>query len=340
MADTFLNGGPGTMAADVDTSIPEVWAKMVLRDMKRGGFWGRFSGPEFSGSAIVQKTDLLNNPGDHIHIQITGALSGAGVADEEVLQGNEEGLSTTEMLVAPKYYRHGVLSKRRAQKKSILDLRSEARLRLAEWGEQKIDSLRFSNFVLSQASKLVTGDTDNYVAKFRVVGDASANTGTIDDVASGDTLTVAELQKAKLTLYNQVAKPLRIDGDDVFALVCHPNALYQLKRETEYRDWVREAQVRGADNPFFRGATAMIDGIVIYQHSGVPAVANAGSVNVASNLMFGAEAFIEGLDEAPSWDEETRDYGAEFGVAYGFAIQSRRALPKNSLIVYSAAETV
>lgn len=334
MADTFLNNGPGTMAADVDTSIPEVWAKLVLRDMKRAGFWGRFIGAEASGMPIIQKSDLLNNPGDTIHIQITGALTGAGKTDEQVLTGAEEGLSTTEMVTIPTYYRHGVLSKRRAQKKSILDLRGEARLRLAEWGEQKLDALRFSQFTVTQAGKLHTQDSDNYTANTKGVNSHGPTT-----LVAADTITVAELMKAKLALYTQNAKPLRMDGDDVYVLVAHPNALYDLKRDAEYRDWVREAHVRGADNPFFRGATAMVDGILIFQHSGVPTFNSTSGTPVksASNLLFGAEAFVEGLDENPSWDEETRDYGAEFGVAYGFAIEPRRALPKNSLVYYSAA---
>lgn len=334
MADTFYDAGAGTMAADVDTSIPEVWAKLVLRDMKRRGFWGRFIGAEASGAAIIQKSDLLNNPGDTVHIQITGALTGAGVTDEAVLAGNEEGLATTEMVTIPTYYRHGVLSKRRAQKKSMLDLRSEARLRLAEWGEQKLDGLRFSQFVLTQGAKLHPQDSDNYAANTDGV-----NGHDLTTLVAADTLTVAELQRASLALYNQNAKPLRMDGDDIFVAVVHPNTLYDLKREAEYRDWVREAHVRGADNPFFRGATAMIDGVLIFTHSSVPTVNSTSGTPVksAKNLIFGSEAFIEGLDENPSWDEETKDYGAEFGVAYGFAIEPRRALAKNSLIFYSAA---
>jgi hypothetical protein len=169
---TFQFGNTGTVSASVDTSIPEVWAKLVLRDMKRSGFWGRFAGAEASGMPIIQKSDLLNNPGDTIHIQITGALTGAGVTDETVLAGAEEGLASTEMVTIPTYYRHGVLSKRRAQKKSILDLRGEARLRLAEWGEQKLDALRFSQFVLTQGTKLHTQDTANYTANTKGVNSA------------------------------------------------------------------------------------------------------------------------------------------------------------------------
>jgi N4-gp56 family major capsid protein len=360
---TYGTGNPGSgtgpnglpagagQTAGVNTSIPELWAKQTLRDMKRAGFWGRFVGSEASGAAIIQKDDLLNNPGDTVHIEITGALTGAGVTDETLLIGAEEGLSTTEMVVIPTYYRHGVVTKRRAAKKSIVDLRSEASMRLLEWGQQKLDSLRFSQFTISQNSVLSghTLDTNPYYAWTRVTG----TTGTTalaqrtQTVASGlidvtKPLTVQEIQAATLSMYNNNAIPITIDGEQVWVLVAHPNTLYTLKRDSEYRDWVQQAAIRGADNPFFKGATAMVDGCVIFTHSSVPTstTGSPGSAQYAKNLMFGAEAFIEGLDENPTWNEEVTDYGAQFGVAYGFAIESRRALEKQSLQLYAPAVAV
>jgi hypothetical protein len=121
-------------------------------------------------------------------------------------------------------------------------------------------------------------------------------------------------------------------------MVVHPNTLYNLKRSDEYRDWVREAAEKGKSNPFFRGSVAMVDGMLLFQHSNVPTANDGASSNAVSrNIAFGAEAFIEGVDEAPSWDEDDFDYGNEFGIAYGFGFQPRRALEKNSLIVYAAA---
>ena len=147
-----------TTPTHVDTSINEVWAKKVLRDHLRDGFWGRFTGPEGSGAPIIQKTELLNAPGDTIHIQVTSPLSGAGVSgDTTALEGSEENLTTSEMTVIPVFYRHGVRWYRRANKKSILDLRSEAQMRLAEWGGEKMDDLRFANFA-------ATGSTLNGAA--------------------------------------------------------------------------------------------------------------------------------------------------------------------------------
>lgn len=323
-----------TTPLNIDSSVPELWAKLTLRDQLREGFWAKFVGGEGSRSPIIRRSELLNKPGDTIHIQVTSPLAGAGVAgDETALEGSEENLTTSSMKVVPLLYRHGVRMYRRAVKKSILDLRGEAKMRLAEWGEEKMDDVRFSQFSL--LSGTINGDT--------ITPYVRSDTGTVPgDIAAGDHLTVVRLQKAKLLMYENRALPLRTaDGNDFFVMVAHPNSLYNLKREQEYRDWVKDAEVRGKDNPFFKGATAMIDGIVLFQHNNVvTATDGVASIAVSRNLIFGGEAFIEGLDEGVSWAEDTFDYGNEIGFAYSFAFQPRPALAKNSAIILADAVTV
>lgn len=324
-----------TTPTHVDSSIAELWANLTLRDHLRAGFWARFTGPEGSRSPIIRREDLVNSPGDTIHIQTTDPLTGAGqTGDVQTLEGNEENLTTSSFKVIPIYRRHGVRINSRANKKSLLDLRTEARMRLAEWGQEKMDDVRFANFILSGT---LNGET--YTPNELFVG--SDGTPLVSEVTATDLLTVEAIQYAKLTMYNNRAMPLwSEDGNDYYVLVAHPNALYGLKRSAEYRDWVREAEVRGKDNPFFRGATAMIDGVLLFQHNNVP-TANDGAVGitVARNILFGAEAFVEGIDQNPTWAEDEFDYGHEFGFAYGFGFQPRRALAKNSLIVYTAGGT-
>src|SRR5690348_18276304 len=85
-----------TNPSDVDTSIPEIWARETLRKHLRDGFWGRFAGGPGSGRPLIQQSELLNKPGDLIHVQVTNPLSGAGVSgDTAALEGNEEKLSTS-----------------------------------------------------------------------------------------------------------------------------------------------------------------------------------------------------------------------------------------------------
>ena len=324
-----------TNPTHVDSSIPEVWAKDTLRKVRVEGFWGRFVGSEGSGAPIIQKTELLNNPGDLIHIQVTDVLSGAGISgDTAVLEGSEENLATAEIKASPLQYRHGVRMFRRADKKSILDLRSEARQRLEEWSRNKIDALRFSQFAAASLASPLGSET--YTPNVFVVG---GGTG-VNDVAAADDLTVAAIQQIKLNLKLNLAKPLDVDGIPHYVLVTHPYTTYQLKQESRYESWVREAHIRGEANPFFRGALAVVDGVIIYEHPSVPIVANATPLNVSKGIAFGAEFAVEALDENISFSEKLFDYDNEYGLAVRWAFQPRRALELSSLQVYATAETV
>lgn len=324
-----------TTPTNVDTSIPEIWAQLVLRDHLYAGFFAEMIGPEGSGKPIIQKTELLNKPGDTIHIATSSPLAGAGVSgDTTALQGSEEALTLADLTVIPTLFRHAVRINRRANKKSIVDLRSEARMRLGEWGGQKMDTVRMANFVQTANLNGVAYTPNTYAVGGPVV------TPTVNDINAGDKLSVQAIQEIRLRLFNNRAKPLVVDGLPVFGLLVHPNTLYDLKRESEYVSWVRDAQVRGDSNPFFRGATAMIDGVVIFEHPNVTTVVNAGTVTVSKNVAFGAEAFVEGVDEDVNWAEDEFDYGLEFGIAYSFAFQPRRGLEKNSIQVWAAATAV
>lgn len=320
-----------TTPTHVDTSIPEVWASEVLRSHKADGFWGKFV-----GSAIVQKSELKGNPGDLIHIQVTNPLAGAGVSgDTAALEGNEENLVTSEMKVSPLLYRHAVRMYRRAAKKSMVDLRGEARGRLAEWGMTKMDAVRFANFTATALPAPLGGET-------YTPNDYGPNThNTKNSIVLGDTLSVKSIQEIKLKLITALAKPLMTsDGQPMYALVTHPNATFQLKQEARYESWVRDAQVRGDSNPFFKGALAVIDGVVIFEHPSVDRSANGTAIQVATSVAFGAEAFVEGLDEDVRSVTKEFDYGNEVGISYEFAFQPRRALELSSLRVFLSAPTV
>ena len=322
-----------TTPTHVDTSIPEIWAKDSLRKVKVDGFWGRFVGGP--GAPIVQKSELLNNPGDQIHIQVTDSLSGAGQSgDTSAVEGNEENLATTEIKAAPLLYRHGVRLYNRANKKSILDLRDEARFRLEEWMRDKIDAVRFEKFAATSLPAPLGSET--YTPNIYVVGGGA----DVDAVAASDDLTVQALQEIKLNLLIQKAKPLMVDGFPHYVYVTHPYTTFQLKQESRYESWVREARERGPNNPFFRGALAVIDGMIIYEHVSVPLVTNAGSIQVSKGLAFGSEFAVEALDENVSFAEDTFDYDFEYGLAVNCAFQPRRALELSSTQVYATAEAV
>ena len=324
-----------TTVANVDTSIQEVWAPRVLRSHVRNGFWGKFTGAPGSGMPIVQQSELLNRPGDTLHIQVSNPLSGSGIAGDggTKVDGNEENLVTSEILVVPTLLRHGVRAYRRASKKSIIDLREEAYLRLAEWGMDKCDNARFANF-LSAAT--MNGQT--YTPNFKYAGAATSNATLTGAMIT----TVSDIRKMRALLLNAKCKPFKAQGRDWFFGVIHPFAALDLKNDTAYNTAVQNAAPRSDLNPIFDGHLAAIDGIVLYESFNVP-YANGGvggAVPIQKGLFFGQEAFVEGLDENVSWVEDTFDYGNEWGVAYSFAHQPRRALELSSLQFQSAITIV
>ena len=322
-----------TTPTHVATSIPEVWSAKTMRVMLRKGFWSRFTGSPMSGACLIQHTELVGGPGDLIHIQVTNPLAGAGVdGDTATLEGNEENLATSEIQVATTLHRHAVLNYRRSQKKSIVDLRNEGHMRLAEWGAAKIDALRFAAYVSTTNSDVPDGNYDS--PNTYVVGTGT----TIDDVAATDKLTVDAVRTLRYKLEDQEAQPFDVNGLPVYFLVATPEMAFDLKNDADYDAAVKDAGPRDlGGNPIFTGALAMIDGVVILPHFRTLTATNATSVRVAKALAFGREAFVEGLDEAPFWEEDTFDYGNKLGTAYGFASGHRRGLERNSIQVYAAS---
>lgn len=333
-----------TVPADVAASTPEVWAKSVLRTHKDGAFWRNMVGSEGSGKPIIQKSELLNKPGDLIHISITAPLSGAGRrGDTQDLEGNEESLSTSAIKASPFLVRHAVRWNRRANKKNIVELRAEAKMRLTEWGMVAMDTQRFRHFISDGTGGVdVDGALASTANPLPVAGEAyTPNSYVLGDLADEDLISnstglldVREIQVIKVLLDEQLAKPLyTVEGEPVYVLVVSPNAAFNLKRDSEYQTYVQNARERAKTNPLFTGALAMVDGMVIFDHSRTPRFTNthADTVDCFRGVAFGAEAFVEALDENVHSEDDTFDYGRDIGISYEFAFQPRRALEDNSI---------
>jgi len=324
-----------TEPSAVTSSIPEKYAKRVLRDIEKDTFWAHLVTPEGGGGAFIRRDELLEKPGETVHIQVTRPLSGAGLTgDVATLEGSEESLSTEEITVAPVYVRHGVRVNRRAQKKSLVDLREESVRRLGEWGRVKVDTSRFSDVQFDAAG--VTGEEANGGTPY--IRWAGANTAD-DGLVTGDVMTLAELSKTKYIIRDRKAKPWHVGGQSFYLAVIDPWQEYDLKvTDATWAQAQREAQVRGSENPLFTGAAGIWDGVVILSADRVPNTSNLGGVRVSNAMMFGQEAFVEAWGEKPDWAEDTFDYGLEWGVAYGHDYKARRGFEYASTQLRSAAD--
>jgi N4-gp56 family major capsid protein len=113
-------------------------------------------------------------------------------------------------------------------------------------------------------------------------------------------------------------------GEEMYGLVLHPYAALALKKDTQFQQAQRDARERGRDNPLFKGSVAVWDNVVMYVSSRVRTAADgAGSISVARNILFGAQACARAYVSYPDWTEQYFSYGQHQGLAYWAALGKR-----------------
>jgi len=300
-----------TNTASVANQIPEIWADDLYSQAEDLTFWHRFEGEEGSSMPVIRKDELEKEPGDTIRVDIILALTGAGVDAEDVLEGNEEDLKFRQSSFTVEALGHGVRWTKKAKILMTHSMRQSALRQLSKWLAGRLDNDIFTEF---------TGGGQAAVPEKNLVGvGTSPGTAVVpDDIAVGEVLTLDDITKFKAYAQEEIKiEPLRtVDSEEeLFGMVLDPYAAMHLKLADDYQQAQREAQVRGATNPLFRGALAMWDGVVLFTNSRVPTEANATAVRVAKNVFFGAQALLRGYAYYPDWVEKDFDYDREQGVA-------------------------
>jgi N4-gp56 family major capsid protein len=83
---------------------------------------------------------------------------------------------------------------------------------------------------------------------------------------------------------------------------------------------MREAEIRGKENPLFTGAVAIWDGMIVHAHENCAIATDSGSgsnVPWVKSVVLGAQALCWAWGKRPEVTEETFDYGNEQGYAIG-----------------------
>lgn len=299
------------------------WEEKLYRDSRKETYFERFKG-ESADAAVQTQTRLEKQKGDKITFGIRMRLAGAGVTGNTILEGNEEALTTYDYSLTLEQYRHavrddGALSRQRAMFE--IDVESEAALRT--WASEKHDQLCFD------ALGIGSGASSNptkvfYRTSAGVVAAGSAATAKLALDATNSKLTPTLISAIKAwakTGGNRSyvpIRPIKVSGKMYYVLLVHPDCMYDLKIDSTFAQAMREAEVRGSENPLFQGATAIWDGVVIHEHENCATASDGGggSVDWAKCSFFGAQALVEASCVPGEVVEETFDYGNQHGYAY------------------------
>lgn len=315
----------------------KAWELKLFREAQKESYFSKFMG-ESSDSLVYVKTQLEKDYGDKITFGIRMRLTGAGVTSGTTLEGNEEALTTYDHSITLEQYRHGVRDNgAMTRQRAMFSISKESEDALKDWGAEKIDTLCFS--ALEATPTQVAYKTNS--TTFLYTTTAATASGAL--VAADSKLTlnfISFLKTLAKTGHNRAFNPIRpvkVGGRAYYILLVHPDVMFDLRIDSGFQQAFREAEVRGPENPLFKGATAIWDGVVIHEHETVSIATNAGAgsnVPWSKCTLMGAQALCWAWGQRPEVVQETFDYGDQVGHAWGMISATNK--PKFNSIDYGS----
>jgi N4-gp56 family major capsid protein len=290
-------------------------------------------------NSIVQvREDLTKKRGDRLTFNLVNRLTNAGVEGSSMLEGNEEELGQRSHLLTVNKIRNAVRIPEMEEIKNAIDLRDAARVSLKTWisehlRDKVIAALGSVNGVVWATSTQAQRDAwldDNYdrILFGAVLSNTDSTGGTVaydysDSLAtidnSADKLTAAAVGLMKRIAQSASPKirPIMTKGDEEwYVLFANSRAMRDLKADSTFSQANREARDRGKDNPLFKGADYVWDGVIVRE---VPELSSLytsnGTIVCGPNFLCGAQALGIGWAKRSKTVTKEFDYGDKWGVA-------------------------
>lgn len=313
----------------------KLWSRKLFHEALKRTWAYKFMGRD-SNAVIQIQEDTSKGAGDRVRTILRMLLTGAGISGDGTLEGNEEALSTFTDDVVVDQLRHAVRSGGKMSEQRIpYSVREEARMGLADWWSDRIDSW-FMNQVAGNVAQSDTRYTGMNSAtapttNHRITAGASTTDGSISVTAQEfNTLNLIDEAVVKAKTLSPQVRPIRINGEDKFVLFLHPHQVRAMRTATDTGTWldIQKANMQGGttrNNPIFTGALAEHNGVIIHESTRVPlGCDDSGTVNsnVRRAVFCGAQAacLAFGRGYGPnqmSWVEELFDYRNQLGVSAG-----------------------
>lgn len=325
-----------TVVTNADGLTQKLYDEKLFRDTIKESFFNKFMGAD-ANSIIHTKTQLEKQQGGNVTFGIRMRLSpDQFVVGENAVEGNEQSLTTYNQNVVLEELALAVRDKGRlTRKRAVWMVDEESRGALLDAGAELIDQICFD--VLTGTSSVAS---DKYGAiainapskTFYKTSAGIAATATLATAKSS--ITVAADSKLTPSMINSIAtwaktggdrgqtplRPIKVDGRMYYVLLVHPDVMYDLYEDSTFQQAMREAEVRGKENPLFHGSKAIWRNVVIHEHENIPIGTDAGggAIPFAHNVLMGAQAGIWAWGRRPELVPETFDYKRQHGFAFDF----------------------
>lgn len=334
-----------------DTMAVKLWSKKLQVEALKATAIAPLIGSS-ADSVIQLKTELDKDAGDKITFGLRTQLQGDGVSENETLEGNEEALSTYADALVINELRHAVRVRNKNtidQKRVPFNLRDESKSGLRDWYAKRMSVSAFNqvcgytvaNTPASQSSTTPGGGL-KYTGLNAVLAPSAGRrlyTSTVnvtdESLGTGDKFKLIYLDYAKELAQTSTAlsgpiRPVMVSGEETYVVYLHPYQVTDLRTDAATAGgWfdIQKAAIQGgqvSNNPIFKGALGMYNGMVLRQAfdvtQGVNSTTGATVPTTRRAVLMGAQAAVVGFandsDETTfKWVEELFDYEHELGVS-------------------------
>jgi N4-gp56 family major capsid protein len=314
-----------------DAVARKVWAKDAFIEGKTESyFYGQGLVGQGPNNIVMERPELEGNQGDTVHVFQIREISGAGVANDGMMEGAEVAPNVYDDAIVLTQIRQAIRTAgRESEMRSLLDMRKWMKELLARWYGAYIDQLIFTA-VEGSATKTIYG------------GDATT-TGTLE---AGDYMTLSLISKC--VTYAKKATPLVVGptykGKQVpgIIVISPDQAADLMERDASWNQSRMEAAIRGNDNPIFTGALGAHRNVPIHEHSrcATSTTWGSGAVNGAQASFMGCQAAAIAYSKKKIWEEKTFDYQNKTGFCIGAILGVTKLVMNSNDIGYIAVDTM
>lgn len=286
------------------------WANSLWQVFRVRSFISQFMGND-DNSAIQRITELSKvNGAWKAVLQLVADLQSDGGAGDNELEGNEEALRAWEQTIEYDMLRHATRNKGKlSDMRSTINFRNKAKDVLGVFFSDRIDQMALLTLAgidytvkpngaardagsallnLSFRSDIKAPSKNRWL---RCVSGGSLAYGNTAAVVAADKLNFKSLVRAKAFAKETGMRGVRVGSDELYYIMVTPQAMADLRLDPDFILAVKDADVRGPDNPLFKGVTSVyVDGMIISEHQYVPNTlkphpARSGALTVLSTAL-------------------------------------------------------
>lgn len=260
-----------TGTTELDLLIPEVWAEEIEYAAQEKRVMR-----QLDGQALVVNTDLLDGPGDIVHIAKLNNLT-AAAAIAETTEVDPQQMSDDELQLTPTEYATGVELTRKAMRRTLANA-MDAAIKQLGWAMAQGEDEAIIAAAIAGASAEVYPD----------VSYTTVNNITADDVYTPDII-----RRAKVTLESN-----NITGQ--MWNIIHPVQKGALLADDQFI----VASEYGGNTVVMTGEIGEYLGVRILQTTNIPSAVNTGTVTYYKALFLGERALAIALKANPDYQED------------------------------------